>query len=169
MPTSTYEIIEAKTVGTAVASVTFSSIPATYTDLVLVTNNAGNLNNDPTLRVNGDTGSNYSVTHLTSNGSALAGYRFGGQTSFSLNYFGGDQTVLGTNARIIYIHDYVNTSKYKGLTCTAGHNDTTDGLTISVGQWRSNSAITSVTFLAGSGKTLSVNSRLSLYGIKAGS
>jgi hypothetical protein len=169
MPTSTYEIIEAKTIGTAVASVTFSSIPATYTDLVLVTNNAGNLNNDPTLRVNGDTGSNYSVTHLTSNGSSLAGYRFGGQTSFGLNYFGGDQTVLGTNARIIYIFDYANTSKYKGLTCTAGHNDTTDGLTISVGQWRSNSAITSVTFLAGSGKTLSVNSQLSLYGIKAGS
>jgi hypothetical protein len=149
MPTSTYEIIEAKTIGTAVASVTFSSIPATYTDLVLVTNNAGNLNNDPTLRVNSDTGTNYSTTHLTSNGASLYGYRYGGQTSFGLNYFGGDQTVLGTNARIIYIHDYVNTSKYKGLTCTAGHNDTTDGLTISVGQWRSNSAVTSVTFLAG--------------------
>lgn len=169
MPTATYEPITSFTVNTAVASVTLSNIPATYTDLVLVSNVAGNLNNDPTLRVNGDTGSNYSVTHLTSNGSSLAGYRFGGQTSFGLNYFGGDQTVLGTNARFIYIDDYANTSKYKGLTCTAGHNASTDGLTISVGQWRSNSAITSITFLAGSGKTLSTGSQLSLYGIKAGS
>lgn len=169
MPTTTYEPIASTILAATSATVTFSSIPQTYTDLILVCNVAGNLNNDPTLRVNGDTGTTYSVTHLTSNGSSLAGYRYGSQTSFGLNYFGGDQTVLGTNARIIYIDDYANTSKYKGLTCTAGHNASTDGLTISVGQWRSNSAITSITFLAGSGKTLSVGSQLNLYGIKAGS
>jgi len=165
----TYEPIQTQTLSTAATTVTFSSIPSTYTDLVLVSSLYGTGDANIFIRLNSDTGTNYSVTHLTSNGASLYGYRFGSQTSFSLNYFGGDQTVLGTNARIIYIHDYANTSKYKGLTCTAGHNDTTDGLTISVGQWRSNSAITSVTFLAGSGKTLSVNSRLSLYGILAGS
>jgi hypothetical protein len=168
MPTATYEPITSFTVNTAVASVTLSNIPATYTDLILVCNVAGTVANDPTMRLNGDTSSNYSNTYLTSNGSALSASRAGGLTNFGLNYFGSDTTVLGTNARIIYIHDYANTSKYKGLTCTAGQNQVTDGLTISVGQWRSNSAVTSILYAPNSGNIIT-GSQFSLYGIKAGS
>lgn len=167
MPTLTYEAIASTTINTAVSSFTFSNISQTYTDLVLVVNAAGSIGVDPIIRVNSDSGSNYSVTHLTTNGGAVSGQRFGSQTSFSPNYFGSDTTVLGTNARSIYIFDYSSTSKYKGLTATGGQNQYTDGETISCGQWRSNTAITSITY-SDQSYNIVAGSQFSLYGIKAG-
>jgi hypothetical protein len=61
---NTYVAIAEQTLGTAAASVTFSSIPGTYTDLVLVISAQDTTNNSFALICNSDTGTNYSRTRL---------------------------------------------------------------------------------------------------------
>ena len=79
---TTYEAIQTTTLGSAAADITFSSIPATYTDLVLVYIGATVSNNiNYYLRFNGDTGTNYSYTYLSGTGSAVGSGR-GSTTAF---------------------------------------------------------------------------------------
>jgi len=70
--TGTYTLIASNTLGSGTATVTFSSIPGTYTDLILVCGlpATGTANNSDGLRfqLNSDTGSNYSATWLTNSG-----------------------------------------------------------------------------------------------------
>jgi hypothetical protein len=73
---NTYEAIATQTLGSAAASVTFSSIPGTYTDLVVVI--AGTLttgSDNVSFQLNGDSGANYSVTVLTGDGSTASSGR----------------------------------------------------------------------------------------------
>jgi hypothetical protein len=58
---NTYVAIAEQTLGTAAASVTFSSIPGTYTDLVLVLSVQDASGNTFALQFNGDTSTNYST------------------------------------------------------------------------------------------------------------
>lgn len=53
------------TLGSATASVTFGSIPSGYRDLVLVMESAISSNGQMSFRFNGDTGSNYSIVHMS--------------------------------------------------------------------------------------------------------
>ena len=83
----TYEPISTQTLGTAPTTVTFSSIPQTYTDLVLVFNSKSTTLNYPYLTVNSDTGANYSRTYLAGSGSAATSGR---QINPSFIYLSGD-------------------------------------------------------------------------------
>ena len=65
----TYTPIASITVGTAVPSVTFSSIPQTYTDLILIYNGSSGIVNLP-VRFNGDSGNNYSYVRGFGDGSS---------------------------------------------------------------------------------------------------
>lgn len=161
----TYEPIQTQTVGTAVATVTFTSIPQTYTDLVFIVSAASSVVQDPICRVNGDTGSNYSYTTLTGNGGSASSARATNQGAMALNYFGSDSTTLGENTRIINFLNYSNTTTYKTMLAKGGRGNT-DGLASMCNLWRNTAAITSVTFYTGSG-TYSVGSTFTLYGIKA--
>ena len=73
MATTTYEPIETQTLSSAAGSVTFTSIPQTYTDLVLVVN--GRKDSSVSVdafycRINGDGSSNYSWTSVAGDGSS---------------------------------------------------------------------------------------------------
>jgi hypothetical protein len=75
---STYVPIATQTLGSATASVTFSSIPATYTDLVLIVaaqNVTASGVNNMALVLNSDGGTNYSMTRLSGNGSTVSSDR----------------------------------------------------------------------------------------------
>lgn len=68
---ATYEPIATTTASGSSSSITFSSISSAYTDLVLVANASVTSGSDTAiLRFNGDTGSNYSRTFLSGNGSS---------------------------------------------------------------------------------------------------
>jgi hypothetical protein len=78
MATNTYVALDTQTLGSAAASVTFSSIPQTYTDLVLVINGYSINDVDWRFRMgNGsiDSGSNYSGTYMYGDGSGASSYR----------------------------------------------------------------------------------------------
>ena len=71
----TYEPIATTTLGTSASSVTFSTIPGTYTDLVLVVAGTSAATNGNEMQFNGDTGNNYSFTLLYGTGSAAVSSR----------------------------------------------------------------------------------------------
>jgi hypothetical protein len=131
---STYDKIEAKTLGSAQAAVTFSVIPATYTDLVLVslfknTGGAGNLK----IAFNGDTASNYSFTSLYGNGSNAISNRQSNQSAIIFGQADSTQFLLNT----LNIFNYANTTTFKTTLSRSSDNGNTYSSTGAiVGLWR---------------------------------
>jgi hypothetical protein len=72
---ATYEPIATTTLGSSASSITFSSIPATYTDLRLVVVAQYSSENNLYIRFNNDSGTNYSGTAINGNGSTAASFR----------------------------------------------------------------------------------------------
>ena len=158
---STYTPIATQTLGSAAASVTFSSIPGTYTDLVLVLSVQDASGNSFALQFNGDTSTNYSRTRLLGDGSATSSARTTNATSMVFNYVG---TITSEfSASIANVMNYSNATTYKTALVRSGAASV--GTSASVGLWRSTSEITSITINAGS--TFAVGSTFTLYGIKA--
>jgi hypothetical protein len=164
--TVTYSQIATQTLGSATATVTFSSIPGTYTDLILVTNVAqAASNNSLRFRVNSDTGSNYSYTSLQGNGSVATSSRESSITSGVSSATG--STTIETN-HILHFMNYSNTTTNK--TILARGNRASGMTTTDVNLWRSTSAITSIELAMGGTfptNNFASGSTFSLYGIKA--
>lgn len=163
---ATYTPIATTTLGSAADSVTFSSIPATYTDLVVViqaywTTTSGDIY--IFMQFNGDTGSNYSTTVLTGTGSSAISNRFTDRTNMNMDYYA---TIVDDepSQRNINIMNYANTTTYK--TAIYRSNRAGNGTDTMVGLWRSTSAITSILFDLESGQFAS-GSTFTLYGILA--
>lgn len=160
----TYEPIATQTLGSAAATVTFSSIPSTYTDLVLI---MGNLTfssgGNPQVQYNGDTATNYSNTDLYGTGSAT-----GSTYNTSNNYINvGFSATNGSASEpatvILQIQNYSNTTTFKTL---LGRGNRAGGeVQTNVGLWRSTAAINQV--LVKTTSTFQTGSTFTLYGIKA--
>lgn len=166
MPTSTYEKIAAHTLASATPSYTFSTIPATYTDLVIICQtsiSSGTQQNK--LQFNGDTGSNYTATILSGNGSAALSTRTASQTSIQLGYDDYNTSSIGMMT-IINVQNYANTSTYKTVIARGSNAGT--GVSATAGLWRATpAAINSVTILTSGGANYAIGSTFTLYGIKA--
>lgn len=160
MANTTYEPIATYTIPSAASTYTFSSIPQTYTDLVLVINGYQTVDDNVYLQFNGDTGSNYSATAMYGNGSSASSFRNSNQTTIQL---GGLFTSANGNG-IFNIQNYSNSNTFK--TVLARTNAAASGTQARVGLWRSTAAITSI--LVGSNSSNFVSgTTLSLYGIAA--
>jgi hypothetical protein len=158
--TATYEKIATTTVGSATASVTFSSIPGSYTDLVIVCNGTMASGEESlAIQFNSDTASNYSTTFMYTAGVTASGSRQSSQTKI---YVGRANTANSTS--IFNIMNYSNTTTYK--TTLARGNDS--ALVIAqCGLWRSTAAITSLVISSWGGYNFSTGHTLTIYGIKA--
>lgn len=158
---STYDKIEAKSLGSASNSLTFSSIPATYTDLILVINataSGGGLN--PQIQFNGDTASNYSLTWMYGNGSAAFSGRYSSQTSSYIGYL----TTTEPATFIVQVQNYSNSTTNK--TAVFRWNATNTEVGAGVCLWRSTATINSLTVKT-SANNYAAGSTFTLYGIKA--
>jgi hypothetical protein len=165
---STYEPIATQTLGSAAASVTFSSIPSTYTDIVLVCNGLIVTNGEtPAIQFNTDTGSNYSWTQLLGNGTAASSSRSGTGSSLTLipSSWTAGWSSTNNNTSIFNIQNYSNTTTYK--TVLAKNANATSGIAATVGLWRSTAAIATITVLGTSSSNLASGASFTLYGIKA--
>jgi len=170
---STYEKIATTTLGSATATITFSSISGSYTDLILVSfvrDTRTETYAYPALRFNSDTGSNYSRTALYGDGSSAASNRASNQTSLIYCEAAGASQASGNYAPIItHIQNYSNTTTYKTMLSRMNNVPGTGGFNTGaiVGLWRSTSAITSITILGdvGASTNLASGSTFTLYGI----
>ena len=159
-------------VSTATPSITFSSIPGTYTDLLIITNEKSTTNTDTlnTLAVN--TATTYHSVYagnrlgVAAGGAAnnVANGTYGYQGALSANTFANNQ---------IYICNYANSLNKTMWNMSTG---VTDDLSVTANVWVSlheitattTAAITSITLAMGSGN-FAVGSNFNLYGILKGS
>lgn len=168
---ATYEPIASQTLGTSAASVEFSSIPGAYTDLVIVCmvqSTGAPTVQGGTMRINGDTGSNYSHTILYGTGSGVGSHRIFGTNASRMRVFG-DVPTSGFQFSRITLMSYANTNVNK--TVLNEHGSAVSGDTVGriVGLWRSTAAITSVTLFSNDdgADSFTSGSTFALYGIKA--
>lgn len=162
---ATYEPIATTTLGSAAASYTFSGIPATYTDLILICQTSvtsGSVQNQ--MQFNSDTGTNYSATILSGSGSAVLSTRNSNINFITLGYDDYNTTAIGQMS-IVNIQNYSNSTTYK-TTIQRGSNANT-GVSATVGLWRSTAAITSVLIKPAGGVNYAAGSTFTLYGIKS--
>jgi hypothetical protein len=165
-----YESIATVTVGAGgQSSVTFSSIPSTFTHLqirAMIKRSGGTGGDNTNLTLNGDTGSNYAWHQLYGDGvSPGVG---AGTTQTSIRAIHSDATANVFGVGIIDILDYSNTNKYKTTRTLAGYDDniaTIGYVLFRSGLWQNTAAITSVTLTPNSG-TFAQYSSFALYGIK---
>ena len=159
---ATYEPIATTTLGSAAASVSFSSIPATYTDLRLVVTGGTSVSGTYAwIQYNSDTATNYSTTRLDGDGSGAASARTTSAT------FIRNSTSLDSNPNLVItdIFSYAGSIFKTCLIETAADQNGSGRVTRTVGLWRSTSAITSILFSANSGN-LNAGTTATLYGIK---
>ena len=163
MPTPTYVPLATITLTSTEADIVFSSIPATYRDLVIII--AGNQTvastNGGFIRLNGDSGSNYSHVHMTGSGSSTSSAAQSGNNRFI------DSLVFNNTitAHTIQIMDYSATDKHKTILTRVNTSDW--GVRAYAGRYASTSAITSVTLAVEPAPVFVSGTTLSLYGIVA--
>jgi hypothetical protein len=154
MPTSTYDLIASNVLGSSAASVTFSSIPATYRDLVLVFTGTLSSLQDIELIPNA-TNSTGSRVFMYGDGSSTSS---GTSSTLTCGYHG---TNLGTT--ILQIFDYSATDKHKTMLFRS--NDAGVGLSGQAQRWANTSAITSLELNPTGAVNFSSGCSFYLYGI----
>jgi hypothetical protein len=164
---NTYEAIATQTLGSAAATVTFSSIPQTYTDLVLVLNATSSTTANSYVRINSDSGANYSWNVLYGSGSVAGTDRAGSVSNGVLMDYYGYPTSTIPNVNIIQFMNYSNTTTFKTVLGRANQATTSGGIDLITSMWRSTAAITELTLRFTGSQTWSTGSTFSLYGIKA--
>lgn len=159
----TYTPISSYTVsGTSTNSVSFSSISG-YTDLHIVFNGgvvsgAENM----TIRFNSDTGTNYSYTFLTADGTSPSSGRQANAAQIMVNYYGYLDAAYKTLITFD-IMNYSNSTTYKTVLSRA--NNAANGVATTIGQWRNTNAISTLTVNVGG--NYASGSTITLYGIAA--
>jgi hypothetical protein len=172
MPSSR-TLISSQTLASSAASVTFSSISATYTDLVLrISARADAATPTVYLNFNGDTsasGTLYSHTYIRGNGSTATSSRASSNTTVEI-FGGNNQSTYTANTfsnMEIYIPSYTTTtSKPMGIATVAEDNNTTANfVNATAGLYRNSTALSSILIASASGNFVS-GSSFYLYGIK---
>ena len=162
MPTPTYDLIASNVLSSSASSVTFSSIPATYRDLIIVLRTTTGSGSQTFLQFNSDTGGNYNHirmvgwTNSTTSGSTSVDDRI--RTDSSI---GG---MSGKELTIFQILDYSATDKHKSVLLRLNDLGTNGSrVAATAGRWASTSAITSI--LVGNTANLVSGDTVYLYGI----
>jgi hypothetical protein len=172
MPTMTYTPLANLTLGSSAASVTFSSIPATYRDLIVVLNIRSTHSGDEDyalMRFNGDTGSNYSYVFMNGSGAAATSGTASSSTFINDSNFAANSATANVfTPAVINIQDYSATDKHK-TTISRSNSTTASGqVSATAGRWANTAAITSVAFTCfQSGASYASGSTFSLYGVIA--
>jgi hypothetical protein len=152
-------------VGTATPTITFSSIPSTYTNLQLVfTGKTDGAVANLQMQFNGDTGSNYDWNQLqfftgsqnVGTGSAVAFVAFGALSP----------SAGRSSSETCSIASYAATALVKNISCNGSYfNSGTFLGTINAGDWNSTAAITSIV-LSLNTANFGVGTTASLYGLQ---
>jgi hypothetical protein len=163
--TATYALIASTTGTGSSGTISFTSIPATYTDLIVVcaprlTSGASNV----FMEFNGDTATNYSTTILTGTGSAASSTRYTSATKAYVDYNAYADATNNENI-IVHIMDYANTTTNK--TIISRSNNAGTGVDANVSLWRKTpEAINQIRIYQAN--NFATSSTFKLYGIQAG-
>jgi hypothetical protein len=168
MPTTMYLINTATVTAGGTTSMTFSSIPQTYTDLKIIVSarNAQNNYGGYQVRINGATSNNSLRTVKASGTSVSSSSRSDVIDVCSLPISGDDSNAFSCDE--IYIPDYTSTARNKSFSAdsTREFNDSTNNsLRMSAALQSNTAAVTSVVITLDT-DTFLTGSKAYLYGIK---
>ena len=169
---SNFDSIQTVTVGAGgQTSISFTSIPSIYKHLQIRSmfrSGTSGSEDSVILRLNGDSGSNYSWHFLFGNGSSASASGSSSQ-SFIYPYAVPASSFLGNSfgVQVTDILDYSSTIKNKTTRTLAGYDDNSTGgrIALTSGAWYTTSAVTSISITTG-GSSLAQYSSFALYGIK---
>ncbi len=165
----TMQLIAHQELASNQASITFNSIPQTFTDLYLVLCLRGSLNNPQIghlLRFNNDSGANYKTMALSGNGSSASSFS---QTTETYIYTGQAPALTSSASAFgntsIYIHNYTgSTQKSVSVDAVRETNGSSTYLANFAGLWTSTAAINRIDIVC-EVANWEVYSSASLYGI----
>ena len=167
---NTYTLISSNVLGSNAASVTFSSIPNTYTDLVVRTSirsNSGAAIENVNYRFNSDSATNYSWTTVYGDGSSVSSNRSTNTTSSFIIGNGGTSTANTFSNAEIYIPSYTSSTNKPNFFFGAQENYTSSAvIKMHSNSWRNTAVINSIILYPGLGTNFVTNSSFYLYGIK---
>lgn len=166
----TMNLIQHQELGSAQASVTFSNIPQSYTDLCLVyslrTDRAAT-DDSVLIRFNG-VSANLSARELRGTGSGVNSNTF--SVGFCGFVNGASSTSSTFSSQSIYIPNYANGNNKSFSVDGVFENNATSALQgILAGLWSQTNAITSITLVPDVGPNFVQYSSATLYGITKGS
>ena len=167
-PSGAYDSIATLTANGSVDTLTFSSIPQTYTHLqIRGIANAGGTTSTMNIRFNGDSSSIYTRHRLIGDGSTASALGQTGQSQIPFLGNAGLPTLANSyGVFILDILDYANTSKYKTARVLSGsENNGSGGVDFTSGLWPDTSAINSVTLRINTSLYTNLTT-FALYGIK---
>jgi hypothetical protein len=163
MPTPTYVSLATITLGSTDAEIIFSSIPATYRDLVLVFSGTSTTSTAAKVQVNADTASNYSFVRAGGTGS----------TTFSSSSTINHLQLVVANAElsstvsnsVIQMMDYSATDKHKSFLIRENNNNPSGpAVLMYANRWANTAAINQIRAFTDAG-AFAIGSTFSLYGI----
>ena len=174
MPSNTYTLISSVTVGSGGSSgVTFSSIPQTYTDLLVKCSlRTGSAQVWGYFTYNGSSTTGYSLMQLLGNGSTASSGKDATSTGYQYSLWADspNQTANTFSSSEIYIPNYTgSTYKSNSIESVTENNATGVYTAMQTNLWSNTAAITSITFTpwnSGGGETWAQYSTFYLYGIK---
>jgi hypothetical protein len=157
VPTNTYTSIATITLTSSDSEVVFSSIPATYRDLILVISGKTTADTVWGLRFNSDSGSNYSFVRMYGTGSSTV------SDSNSANNSAYIETGLSSDQShwVMQLMDYSATDKHK----TYLSRNSQSIVSAYAGRWANTSAVTSISTYLESATTWAAGTTFSLYGV----
>ncbi len=163
---STYEKIATTTLATASTIITFSSIPNTFTDLIVVGKSNQTTGGAASfwMRFNGDSANNYGLIRLYYNGTGSPGT----DSSNSNSGYAGiiDSGSIDDGSTFEYqIYDYSNTTTYKTSVCRTDNGSSGVYQSVYAHLWLNTAAINSITIEASN--SMVVGTSFTIYGIKA--
>jgi hypothetical protein len=164
---ATYEPIATTTLGSAAASIAFTSITSAYTDLRLVVTSLASASTiGGMIQFNSDTGSNYSYTRLTGNGTAASTTRVSNFTQLN-TAFSGNATTTIPMLQTVDVFSYAGSTNKTILVTSQSDQNGSGNVERSVGLWRNTAAITRIDVFPNSANNFATGTTATLYGIKA--
>lgn len=167
---ATYEPIATTTLGSSASSITFDSIPGTYTDLRIILSSTADNGQNITLRFNDSSGTVYSGTFIVGQGSPSTGSQRNYDSTYL--YIGNESTAsTNTNPRLdmIDIFSYAGSTFKTVLMATSKENNnasaSANSVEIGAGMWESTNAITKIVFLWSGTNNFKSGTTVTLYGI----
>ena len=152
------------TLGASQTGVTFSSIPNSYRDLVvIVSGNTASSDYALNMRLNSDSSSVYSSVSIEANGASTSSTSNTTTSMPTWNY--NTFSASTVSSYIAHILDYSATDKHKTVIFRQGAASL--GSATALGRYASTSAVSTVYVYAATGNQLAAGTIVSLYGVSA--
>jgi hypothetical protein len=160
----TYIQLKSQVLSSNQTSVTFSSIPQTFTDLRLIIN-LRETTGGGFVTFNSNSGSVYGRNLMYGSGDGtITPFQEASRTNIAI---GGSQVTAYNNQNILEINDYASTIKYKQVVLYQGSVDSSTAFIAEhVASFRSTAGISTITVVGGGANSLLSGSTFALYGMK---